>query len=244
MNTPKIWLFGSWTPNWGWSWIKKILERIVSWEIKAEVGVLVTNYEGSWVAQSAKDYKDIVENLIVLKNSDFPKRGSSWEFSEKDIQEIRNIYQKIVSDNGLDFVFLSGWLKLVLWIEANKCINIHPGPIKEPYWWLWMHWNNVHKKIWEDYQGWEIHSSCVTMHYVTEGIDEGPIIFQRPIPLRGCESAEDIAKRVNKGEHFWQWFITKYIIEWKISWTGNPLDPVKFPDRYDFWKEVDLKEIL
>lgn len=41
----------------------------------------------------------------------------------------------------------------------------------------------------------------VTVHYVDEGVDTGPIIAQESLPIEPGESAEDLAQRIHAIEH-------------------------------------------
>ncbi|MCP6297436.1 hypothetical protein NL457_29925, partial [Klebsiella pneumoniae] len=40
-----------------------------------------------------------------------------------------------------------------------------------------------------------------TVHLVTEGMDEGPILAQAAVPVRAGDDAETLAARVLKAEH-------------------------------------------
>jgi folate-dependent phosphoribosylglycinamide formyltransferase PurN len=74
--------------------------------------------------------------------------------------------------------------------------------------------DNVPKKLWELFQKGLVKNSAVTMHYVTEKIDEGPTICQIPVDLTGVKNWEDVKKRTNQGtEHIYQWIITRLITE-------------------------------
>lgn len=39
------------------------------------------------------------------------------------------MYLDLVRDFDLEYIFLSGWVKQILGLEANKVVNIHPGPL-------------------------------------------------------------------------------------------------------------------
>ena len=88
-----------------------------------------------------------------------------------------------------------------------------------------MYGDNVHKKVWQDYFDGRIVSSAVTMHFVPSGVDDtmdsGPIIVQVPVSLIGCESWQDIQKRVNAMEHTIQWQVTEHVMNEKVTWSGK-----------------------
>lgn len=201
------------------------------------------------------DYLNIKHSFEFM---DFPfQREKEWDFKwkfEPDTEyKISKLYEKIVTDNNLDYYFLSGWLKYVIWLEENKTVNIHPWPMESQwYWWKDMHWMNVHNKVWQDYIDWKINQTCMTMHYVTDEFDKGPIITQIPVSLVWCQSPDDVQKAVNKMEHEFQWIITQMVISWDISWSWDyddkvvikegALDKYTFPEWTVFAWKVDLEE--
>lgn len=236
-NLPNIWLF--WTGGkeyWEWwTGIQKILEVFWWLEIKDSVKLIVSNNWNWWVRKVA--YENWIPFYSMTK---LHKREENWEYLESHKSEIKNRYLDIMEKYQLEYIFLSWWLVQVLWYEPNKTVNIHPGPIKVPYWWRWMYGEKVHEKIWQDHLDWKINKTCVTMHYVTDKFDDGPIVAQVPVWLDWCNSALDVQKRVNEIEKIFQWKITLMIMTWEISWSWIEWEPVKFPEWYDWWKEIDL----
>ena len=96
-------------------------------------------------------------------------------------------------------IVLAGFLKKIpkkiTDVFKNKIINIHPALLPK-YGGKGMYGLNVHQKVIEnkdDYSGF-------TIHYVNENYDEGDIIFQKKIKIRGS-NAEDLAKEILKLEH-------------------------------------------
>ena len=258
INTQKvskknIAIFATWSKEWWGSWARILLEKVESESIKANVKAIVTQYPNWWVANISDEFwwKWLVSHLLV--QYDLPKTWENWQFSNEDKITITNFYNSIIKNNDLDFIFLSGWMKKVLWISPEKVINIHPWPIKSQwYWWKNMYWMNVHNKVWEDYKEWKINRTCVTMHYVTEKYDDGPILLQVPVSLDSCNSAEDVAKAVNKVEHDIQRKVTELVISWAIKWSGKKweslkiinqkkIDDFNFPEWTVLWWIIELK---
>jgi folate-dependent phosphoribosylglycinamide formyltransferase PurN len=266
-DLPKVWFFWTWEKEYwhGWSGIKKILEMVQSWDIQAIVALIVSNYPNWWVKQKADNFK-IPFHYMAEKFPKRDKKNEKWdlEYSDEAKEKIWKIYQEIMKEYWLEYIFLSWWLRYVCWIPFNKVINIHPGPTQEWYGWEWMHGMNVHEKIWSDYQTWKINQTCVTMHYATDKFDDPRFtIAQVPVDLswpfilgdfkqeNWCTSAEEVFKRVNAVEHFIQWKVTQLIVSWAISWTWNEEDKVQvnmeevakyeFPIWTVFAKNIDLQ---
>ncbi|HRX63900.1 MAG TPA: formyltransferase family protein [Candidatus Absconditabacterales bacterium] len=121
-------------------------------------------------------------------------------------------YQSMVGAYQADFVLLSGWLKLVKGLNPKTTINIHPGPLpKFGGKGMWGH--HVHEAVMKAFKAGEITETAVTMHFVNEKFDDGPICFEYPILIRDDDTSEILAARVNKIEHGWQSFITNLIIK-------------------------------
>jgi len=43
--------------------------------------------------------------------------------------------------------------------------------------------------------------SGVTIHFVDEGLDSGPIICQEPVDISDCRSADEVSRKILKVEH-------------------------------------------
>jgi len=240
-----IWIFASGTRNGWWSGLKKLLERVESWEIEwVENIVVVSNHVKWWVYDIVNKYEnrqDVLPfNIKFHSVNNFPKRWDNWHFSPHDLELIKQIGAWIMEEYHLDYVFLSWRIKHILWIPTEKLVNIHPGPTQKPYGGVWMYGHHVHNKVWEDYKNWIIKRSCITMHYVTEEVDEWPIICQIPVVLEWCDSAEDVWRKVNQVEHEFQWIITKMIIDWDIYLDKKGI--VNYPDDFQYNLELNLKE--
>ena len=85
-------------------------------------------------------------------------------------------YRNLVRYFAADYVMLSGWLKLAAGLDPARTINIHPGPLPRfggPK--LYGHF--VHDAVLAAYHRGEITHSAVTMHFVDEAYDRGPVFF-------------------------------------------------------------------
>lgn len=224
---------GKWPNEWG-SGMKTVLAK--SELVKDRLWLVLTNHEDGWVKTKFDNLfnPNSPDSPLLEVWDDFPKRQSDGSFSREDQEKIILKYQELMRIHGIEYVFLSWWMKQVLGLKANKVINIHPGPIQGEYGWEKMYGDNVHKKVWEDFFDGRIVSSAVTMHYVPSGVkdkmDTWPIIVQVPVPLAGCTKWEDVKERVNTMEHEIQWQITEHVVNGKIAWSGKKWEPVKFEE--------------
>ena len=95
----------------------------------------------------------------------------------------------------VEWLVLAGYMRLI-------------GPtLLEPY-----HWRivNVHPSLLPRFPGKDaigqtlragVSETGVTVHYVDEGIDTGPIIAQEPVSIRPGDTAETLAERIHAVEH-------------------------------------------
>jgi phosphoribosylglycinamide formyltransferase-1 len=95
----------------------------------------------------------------------------------------------------VDIVALAGFMRLMTaaFVEswAERMINIHPALLPS------FPGLATHERALE--AGVRVHG-C-TVHYVTPGMDEGPIIAQAVVPVLAGDTAFDLAVRVLRAEH-------------------------------------------
>jgi len=116
------------------------------------------------------------------------RKGLSRE--EHDAQIVAEL-----KDRGVELVCLAGYMRLLspLFVRAfpNRIVNIHPS-LLPAYPGL-----NVHERV---LAAGEARSGC-TVHYVDEGLDSGPVILQREVPVLAGDTPETLAARILEQEH-------------------------------------------
>jgi len=97
-------------------------------------------------------------------------------------------------------VVLAGYLKLipasVVSRFRGRMINIHPALLPD-FGGPGMHGHRVHEAVLAS----GAKESGVTVHFVDEHFDRGPIIAQERVPVKKDDSAETLAARVLEAEH-------------------------------------------
>ncbi len=129
-------------------------------------------------------------------------------------------YQNFVKYFKADYVMLSGWLKLVAGLDPARTINIHPGPLPRfggPN----LYGHHVHDAVLDAYRRGEITHSAVTMHFVDEAYDRGPVFFARPVPIEPEDTPETLAAKVNRAEHEWQPRVLNYVVQGQVRLACN-----------------------
>jgi phosphoribosylglycinamide formyltransferase-1 len=197
MKKQTLIIFASGTKTDGGSRFENLVRATQDGILDADIVGVVSNHEHGGVRQKADALK------IPFIHFTKPRTAEA--------------YRKIAS--LADFVALSGWLKLVTGLDPKQTFNIHPGPLPR-FGGDGMYGHYVHEAVMEAYQKGEITHSAVSMHFVTEKYDEGPVFFQMPVPILPDDTAKSLAKRANEAEHKWQPIITNDVLHGRIRWDG------------------------
>jgi phosphoribosylglycinamide formyltransferase 1 len=126
------------------------------------------------------------------------ERIPTFVFSPKDYDSKAEFEQAILAElrkREIEFIALAGYMRLIgptlLDAYEGKIVNIHPSllpsfPGKDA--------------IGQAYRA-GVKVTGVTIHYVDEGMDTGPIIAQRAIAIHEGESLAQLEARIHKVEH-------------------------------------------
>jgi formyltetrahydrofolate-dependent phosphoribosylglycinamide formyltransferase len=100
-------------------------------------------------------------------------------------------------DVGVDYVAMAGFMKLAPVPEdfAGRVLNIHPALIPA-FCGHGMYGHHVHQAV-LDYG---VKVTGVTVHFVDNEYDAGPIIWQQPVPVFDDDTVESLAERVFEAE--------------------------------------------
>jgi phosphoribosylglycinamide formyltransferase 1 len=158
-----------------------IVRAVNSGAIKAELALLVCDNPQALVIEKAKRTKTAV--YLVCRDS-FPSKDA---FEDEIIARLRHEH--------IDLIVLAGFMRIlspkIIKAYKNKIINIHPAllpafkggtAIKDAF----------------DY-GAKI--TGVTVHFVDEKTDHGPIILQQPLAIRKHETMDSLEARIHAIEH-------------------------------------------
>ncbi|KQR61787.1 phosphoribosylglycinamide formyltransferase [Brevundimonas sp. Leaf168] len=113
----------------------------------------------------------------------------------KDREAHERAVDAVLRDAGAEVVALAGYMRVLTpWLVGGwreRMLNIHPSLLPL-------------------YPGLDTHARAITagdaeagctVHLVTEGVDEGPILGQARVPIVEGDTAEALAERVKTAEH-------------------------------------------
>jgi phosphoribosylglycinamide formyltransferase-1 len=100
-----------------------------------------------------------------------------------------------LQEQNPDYIVLAGYMRVlpaeITRAFPHRIINIHPADTAQH--------QGLHAYDW----AWEnkLSSTCITVHYVDEGLDTGQVIGKREVDLRGASSLEEVERRGLAVEH-------------------------------------------
>ena len=160
---------------------KAIHDAILAGKINAEIVLVFSNKKEALGLKIAQERN--LETLF-LNPKDYP---SLEEYEREIIKEAKK--------REVDLICLAGYMKILgpsFCREFKNCImNIHPALLPA---FPGLH---VQKKALE----WGVKYSGVTVHFVTEDVDMGPIILQAVVPVFQDDTEETLSERILKEEH-------------------------------------------
>lgn len=209
----RLLIFASGTKDGGGSLLEKLVENSRSGILQAEIVAVVSNNEHGGVRIKA--------DALGIPFIFFPLPREAED------------YQRIIDQTKADFISLSGWLKLVKGVDPSKIINNHPGPLPR-FGGVGMYGHYVHEAVMKAYHAGEVKNSAVTIYFVTEAYDDGPIFFELPVPILPDDTAEMLEERVKGLERKWQSWVTNLVVTGQISWDGKDPATLKVPKGYKF----------
>jgi len=126
----------------------------------------------------------------------------------------------ILHDHAIDLIVLAGYMKKipgqVIAAYRNRIVNIHPG-LLPAFGGPGLYGEKVHQAV-LDY-GAKV--SGITIHFVDEEYDHGPVIFQATAPVLDTDDAHSLAQRVLTLEHASLWRVCEAIAMGRLSVKGR-----------------------
>ncbi len=121
---------------------------------------------------------------------------SAWQSGEGKGTEVL----ALLIDEQIDLIVLAGFLsfipELVLNAYKGRIINIHPSLLPK-YGGKGMWGHHVHEAVIDAHEK----ESGITIHHVTDKLDEGEIIFQTSCEVRPDDTPDSLAARIHQLEH-------------------------------------------
>jgi phosphoribosylglycinamide formyltransferase-1 len=164
--------------------LQAIIDACNKGQVNAEVAVVISSAPTAFALQRAAQHGIPAQ---AIDHHQFPNREA---FEQALITELE------AHDVGL--VCLAGFMRVLtpLFVRhyAGRIMNVHPA-VLPAFKGLWG--RHVHEAV---LRSGARFSGC-TVHFVTEDVDEGPIIIQKVVPVLDDDTADTLAARVLEQEH-------------------------------------------
>lgn len=165
--------------------LQAIIDAIESGFVQAHVAVVISNKKDAQALERARTQG---VTGVFLDPTPYAGRLDKREAYDREVLDILRKHE-------VDLVLLAGYMKIVtpVLIDAYRyrMMNIHPSLLPS------FPGLDAQKQTLE----WGAKVAGCTVHFVTEGVDEGPIILQATVPVLENDSPETLAARILVEEH-------------------------------------------
>ena len=169
----------------GGSNLQALLEACAQDDFPAEIVCVISNKQGTGGLERAEAAG--VSSFVV------PSKGAAREEFEQSLQQV-------LAARGVEMVCLAGFMRILSadfiakW--QGRILNIHPS-LLPAYGGEGMFGRHVHAAVLAAGEK----ESGASVHIVTDGCDEGPVILQKSVPVLKDDTPETLAARVLETEH-------------------------------------------
>jgi phosphoribosylglycinamide formyltransferase-1 len=161
--------------------LQAILDATAHGAVDAEVRVVISNVPNAFALERAR-LAGVPQRVI-----------SHRDFSSRDVFDQALV--DALRDAGVEWVALAGFMRVLTpkFLDAfeRRVINIHPALLPS--------FPGVHAQRQAFEYGVKV-AGC-TVHFVDGGVDTGPIITQRAVPVLDDDDEASLAARILKEEH-------------------------------------------
>ncbi len=165
--------------------LQAVIDAIEAGQVHAKLVAVISNKKDAVALERARTHG--LPDLFVDPKP-FAGRPDSREAYDRALLELLN-------KHDVELVLLAGYMKIVTSVlvnaYANRMMNIHPSLLPS------FPGLDVQKKALE----WGCKLAGCTVHFVTEGVDEGPIILQAAVPILDEDTPDTLAARILEQEH-------------------------------------------
>jgi len=155
-----------------------------------------------------------VYGLTRAENADIATVSLSHKEFESREDYDQALIKKIDAFDA-DLIVLAGFMRILTpaFVQhyQGKLLNIHPSLLPK-YQGL-----NTHQRAID--AGDEVHG--VSVHFVTEELDGGPVILQAKVPVFEGDTSDDLAARVHEQEHRIYPLVVKWFAEKRLGMQGD-----------------------
>ena len=165
--------------------LQAIIDAIEAGKLAARIAVVISNKKDAQALERARRH-GVAD--VFLDPAPYKDRPDGREAYDRAVLAV-------LKEHEVELVALAGYMKIVtrVFIDAypNRIMNIHPALLP----------SFPGLKAQQQALDWGVKVSGCTVHFVTEGVDTGPIIRQAAVPVQENDTAETLEARILAEEH-------------------------------------------
>ncbi|MFY4776990.1 phosphoribosylglycinamide formyltransferase [Metabacillus sp. RGM 3146] len=174
-----------------------IVNAVKAGKLYAEIALLVCDREDAYVLERARR-----EGIPAFSFN--PKNYENKAAFENEILEE-------LKEREIGWIFLAGYMRLIgetlLKAYPNRIVNLHPSILPS------FPGKNAIGQAFEA----GVKLTGLTIHFVDEGMDTGPIIAQTSIDIKESDTLESLTERVHETEHSFFPYVLQQLLDDKIK---------------------------
>ncbi|MFO8052745.1 MAG: phosphoribosylglycinamide formyltransferase [Candidatus Omnitrophota bacterium] len=163
--------------------------------------ILITDKKNSFVRKRAKKHQ--IKEIFV----DPKKFKNKKDFDKKLVQ--------ILNKEKINIVALAGYMKILssFFVEhfKNRILNIHPSLLP----------SFAGDNAIADAYNYGVKITGVTVHFVSQKVDQGPIVAQRAIPVENNIPLKELEEKIHNIEHKLYPKVLKMFLEDRLKVRGR-----------------------
>ncbi len=185
--------------------LQAIINEIEAGTLKAEIAVVISNKRGVPALERAERHG---LTTVFLDPKSVAGASDPRQAYDQKLLETLQYHQ-------VQLVILAGYMKIVTSVlidpYESRIMNIHPALLPS--------FPGLHAQRQALDHGVKV-AGC-TVHFVTEGMDTGPIILQQAVPVEEGDTEDALSERILKVEHGLLPRAIRLFAEGRLSVTGR-----------------------
>ncbi|NOT23047.1 MAG: phosphoribosylglycinamide formyltransferase [Nitrospiraceae bacterium] len=165
--------------------LQAVIDAIEAGTVQANIVAVISNKKDAPALERAKQHG---LPALFVDPKPYTGRPDSREAYDRALLDV-------LKQHDVELILLAGYMKIVtrVLVETfmNRMMNIHPSLLPS------FPGLEVQKKAID----WGCKLAGCTVHFVTEGVDEGPIILQAAVPILDDDTPNTLAARILEQEH-------------------------------------------
>ena len=165
--------------------LQAVIDAIEAGTVQAKIVAVISNKKDAPALERATRHG---LSALFVDPKPYAGRPDSREAYDRELLDL-------LKQHDIELVLLAGYMKIVtrVLVEAfmSRMMNIHPSLLPS------FPGLDVQKKAID----WGCKLAGCTVHFVTEGVDEGPIILQAAVPTLDDDTPDTLATRILEQEH-------------------------------------------